>query len=66
MKRETAICKRSLKEKVKPLVALGMLKERTGDFESAVVLFESALEHLDVAEASGYCRGGKGQRETIA
>jgi len=52
-------------EKVKPLRTIGTAKKHMGDLESAVVLFEKALEYLDVAEASGYCRGGKGQRETI-
>ena len=52
-------------ESVKPLTELGTLKQKMGDFESAVVLFESALEYLGVAEASGYYRGGPGQRETI-
>ena len=52
-------------ESVKPLVALGTVKEKAGDLESAVVLCESALEHLDAAEAAGYWCGGSVQREII-
>ncbi len=52
-------------ESVKPLVALGAAKEKMGDVESAVVLFEKALECFDVAEASGYCVFDQVPRETI-
>jgi tetratricopeptide (TPR) repeat protein len=53
------------RESVKPLAVLGSVKRSVGDNESAMVLFESALEYLDVAEAAAYWRGGQMQRETI-
>ena len=55
-------------ESVRPLVALGTAKENMGDLESAVLLFENALEYLDVVKASGYgCDGvfDQSQRESI-
>ena len=52
-------------ESVRPITALGSVKEKMGDVESALALFESALEYLDVAEASGHCRGDSGQRGAV-
>jgi len=52
-------------ESVRPLTVLGAAKEKMGDVESAVVLFKSALEYLDVAEASGYYVVRHAQREFI-
>ena len=52
-------------ESVKPLAALGMIKENTGDVESAAILFKRGLEYLDVAEASGYWCAGSAQRDFI-
>ena len=52
-------------ESVKPLVALGNAKKNMGDVESAVVLFEKALEFIDAAEASGYWNEGNVQRDFI-
>jgi len=53
-------------ESVRPLTALGTIKEKTGDVESAAILFKRALEYLDVAEASGYwCDGGPVKRDDI-
>ena len=52
-------------ESVKPLVALGTVKKKMGDVESAVVLFEKALEYLDAAEASGFCPIDHAQRDFI-
>ena len=51
-------------ESVRPLAALGVIKEATGDDESAAILFKSALEYLDVAESSGYWCDGS-QRDSI-
>ena len=52
-------------ESVKPLVVLGTAKKSMVDVESAVVLFESALEYLDVAESSGYWCDGSKERDSI-
>ena len=53
-------------ESVRPLTALGMSKERTGDVESAAILFKRALEYLDVAEASVcWSDGGPVKRDDI-
>ena len=53
-------------QSVKPLVALGTAKKQMGDVESAVFLFEKALEYLDVAEASVcWSDGGPVKRDDI-
>ena len=53
------------REKVNLLAKLGTAKQYMGNFESAMVLFESALEYLDVAEASGHYFVDQVQRESI-
>ena len=52
-------------ESVKPLAALGSVKQEMDDLESALVLYENALEHLDVAEAAGYRNDGPPQRKFV-
>ena len=52
-------------ERVSPLAVLGSVQKNMGDVESAVVLFEKALEYMDVAEASGYWCDELMQRDFI-